>query len=192
MGKELLLKNGNIKMKTSNPYEWIIGFIVLLIIFFSCRFTSNIENKKITSIQAIYLNAITHTPERLDGVDLLDFHDISSSHRVIITNDTVFFDTLLSLINSLEIDTSGYSVDARIYCEMFFSNGDTFSLVLGSNFGTELNGKRMKDNDILTFLIKKKIGFYRYCPFELLYIFKELKDTIKLKEIQNKWRKYRI
>jgi hypothetical protein len=112
-------------------------------------------------------------------------------HRQSITDDTAFFRTLLCLFDSLEKDSTQEGFDARIYCEIIFSTNDTYQLILGDFWGTEVNGIQMIDNMDLNYCIKRNIGFYDYCPKDFLYGYKELKDSVRLLTIQNEWRKLR-
>jgi len=165
-----------------------IILLASLVICFSC--TSKKENqgpKTIIRFEAKYISALTDTPFNYSCDEILN----SYSHDTVIINRPIFFKDIEAQIKSLlpQNPDSTDNIDARICCKLIFSNNDTSYLTFGGFSGTVFDGRKMKDNVELSYLIKMNIGFFQYFFFDDLQTLDELKDTLKLREVQSKMKK---
>lgn len=154
-----------------------IGFLVLF---------NNKTKTKILKIEVDFLHPITCSPITTTKEDVTDF-EFRFVSKINGDNSSLFL--IERNLKNLKIENNQSTYDINIVCKIYYNNGKIDELLLGSFWGTTLNGKRMKDNLDLNYLIKNEIGFYNLIDYNYLEEVDDLKDTVKLNNVRNNYKK---
>ena len=163
----------------------LLSIVVLVSVFVLFELFQN-NNTNIEEIEVHFMPPFPSSPTPITKEDVIDFEygyfsKISSKDSVLLLIE--------KNLNKLEVSDDQSSYDVIIVCKIIRKNGESEELLLGSSWGTTLNGKRMKDNVELNYLIKSEIGFYDLIDYDYLDRVKDLKDPLKLNKVKANYRK---
>jgi len=171
-------------------YTWkliILAFFIVILASVLIRVIILKKNQtNIRKIEVVFLHPITCSPITLEKEDVVDFEygyisELSEKNSSLLLIE--------KNLNKLKINNDPSNYNITIVCKVIYKNGESDELLLGSFFGTTLNGKRMQDNFELNYLIKNEIGFYDLIDYKYLHEVTDLKDTSKLNNVKINYKK---
>lgn len=174
-------------------YE-LLFFTLVLSQFLSCERENSID-----SMEGVYYNYIFSSSKLIDCDEIqVDSTENKENNFTVTESDGFVFytpsyqrvvDTIVAdrkilkeiqiELDKLEILEDTFDVDARIRVEFNYSNGENKKLCIGGEFTNHmmLDGKKVKTNNRLLYLIKYNLGFYSWLHNYQLDIMDELQDT---------------
>ncbi len=182
-------KIGNIKIKLINAMIKVnssLLLVILISIFTSC---SQDNQTKVSSVEISYLKGHIEFAKGLNCDQISSGLLLDRSIVDTIITDSQILNKLDSLLGVLKFNSSKFSVDSRIKCEIKFNSGKTKTLCIGEKSGIKYGSDYYNENLLLLFLIKRNSGYYQYFPYNDLKFFSELKDSVRLNITLNKMEK---
>lgn len=162
-------------------FSILLSLCIAFLVLYSNKTKTNILKIEVDFLHPITSSPITITKEDITENEYRFISEIKGNNSSLILIE--------KNLKNLEIDNDQSKYNIIIVCKIYYNNGIIDELLLGSYWGTTLNGMRMKDNFDLNYLIKNEIGFYDLVDYNFLNEVDDLKDTIKLNNVKNNYKK---
>lgn len=154
-----------------NPFQKIFLLLLVLFHFAFCK-GINKDKTNIGSIQIRYYKGTIETTNSIRCGSIMK--------EIPLTKDTLLIQghhkiiTQIKALKEMKGDNTP-NCDIRMQCWVKCENGDSILLCIGEFDCLIKNGKKMKNNDSLIYLIRKYSGYYNYFSKEELKHFSEIK-----------------